>query len=98
VSQLPVRRGGAPVFDHLMHWVPDLPAAVTAYQTAGFPLRTNRPRAETGVHNGGWWKNLHYVEVLAVVDPQRARTTAYGGFTPMILPAVERTLGPAAVP
>jgi hypothetical protein len=27
----------APVFDHLMHWVPDLPAAVTAYQDARFP-------------------------------------------------------------
>jgi hypothetical protein len=45
------------------------------------------------VHNGGWWKELHYVEVLAVIDEQRARTTtAYGGFTRMILPAVQRTL------
>lgn len=83
----------APVFDHLMHWVPDLDAAATAYQQAGFPLRTNAPRPGTGVRNGAWWKDLYYVETLAVVDPDQARSsTAHGSFTRMILPAVEHTV------
>ncbi len=82
-----------PVFDHLMHWVPDLKAAEAAYQAAGFPLRTNPSRPGAGVRNGAWWKDLQYIETLTVTDAEQARTsTAYGTFTQMILPAVEETL------
>ena len=76
-----------------MHWVPDLDAAAADYQQAGFPLRTNPPRPGTGVRNGAWWKNAHYVETLAVVDAGQARSsTMYGSFTQQILPAVEETV------
>lgn len=83
----------AVVFDHLMHWVPDLDAAEADYRRAGFPLRTNPPRPGTGVRNGAWWKNGHYVETLAVIDATQARSsTMYGAFTRQILPAVEETV------
>ncbi|MCA1702644.1 MAG: VOC family protein [Actinobacteria bacterium] len=93
MSTSPRRQQPTPRFDHLMHWVPDLDAAAVAYQQAGFPLRINPPRPDTGVRNGGWWKDLHYVETLAIVDAELTRSSqAYGSFTQQILPLVEETV------
>ena len=80
-------------FDHLMHWVPDLAEAAEQYQAAGFGLKTNPARPGMGVHNGAWWKDLHYVEALTLLNAEDARTNpSHGSFTNTILPAVERTL------
>jgi catechol 2,3-dioxygenase-like lactoylglutathione lyase family enzyme len=80
-------------FDHLMHWVPDLAESARKYQAAGFGLKVNPERPGTGVRNGAWWKDLHYVEALTLLNAEDARANlSHGSFTGTILPAVEQTL------
>ncbi|MBL1078711.1 VOC family protein [Nocardia sp. 2] len=60
-----------PAFDHLLHWVPDVDAAVAAYTAAGMPAHANPP--DTGFQHGGWRMDERYVEILTVTDEERFR-------------------------
>jgi catechol 2,3-dioxygenase-like lactoylglutathione lyase family enzyme len=55
-------------FDHLMHWVPDLDAALARCAGLGFPPERGG-RIGEHLHNAVWWgRELEYVELISVVD------------------------------
>ena len=55
-------------FDHLMHWVPDLEAAIARCTELGFPPQRGG-RIGDHLHNGVWLgRKLEYVELISVVD------------------------------
>jgi catechol 2,3-dioxygenase-like lactoylglutathione lyase family enzyme len=65
-------------FDHLMHWVPDLDAAVAAYRALGFPVNPGGEHPHRGTHNAAWRCGVTYIELIAVHDWdvfRRARPT-----------------------
>jgi hypothetical protein len=41
-------------FDHLVHWVPDLDAAVRDYQALGFTVKPGGQHPQLGTHNAAW--------------------------------------------
>lgn len=74
-------------FDHLMHWVPDLDAAVQAYQALGFSIQPGGEHPGVGTRNAAWRIDARYVELITVHDEGVARA----GFGPA-WPAIEATL------
>jgi hypothetical protein len=74
-------------FDHLMHWVPDLDAAMTDYRTLGFTIQPGGEHPGVGTHNAAWRIDARYVELIAVHDEGVARA----GFGPA-WPAIDATL------
>ncbi|TBO55561.1 VOC family protein [Streptomyces kasugaensis] len=56
----------SPSFDHLLHCVPDVEAAVAAYTAAGLPAHANPPHL--GFRNGAWRLDARYVEILTLTD------------------------------
>ncbi|MFG3252456.1 VOC family protein [Streptomyces sp. NPDC048172] len=71
-----------PAFDHLVHVVPDLDAAVAAYREAGLPAsRAAAPAApDLGFSNGSWRTDgTRYVELLRLNDESAYTTSTYAG-------------------
>jgi len=60
-------------FDHLMHWVPDLDAAVRDYRALGFTVQRAGQHPQFGTHNAGWRLDTRYIELIAVRDEAAAR-------------------------
>ncbi|RFU82432.1 VOC family protein [Streptomyces triticagri] len=82
-----------PSFDHLLHYVPDVPEAVADYRAAGLPAHTND--AVSGFQNGGWRLDTRYVEILTVTDPQEVRSSLFARGVELLRPAIEALPGPA---
>jgi catechol 2,3-dioxygenase-like lactoylglutathione lyase family enzyme len=61
-------------FDHLIHWVPDLDAAVRDYQALGFTVQPGGRHPQFGTHNAAWRLDSRYIELIAVRDEATART------------------------
>jgi hypothetical protein len=74
-------------FDHLMHWVPDLDAAMRAYQGLGFTIQPGGEHPGVGTRNAAWRIDTRYIELITVHDPGVARA----GFGPA-WPAIDATL------
>jgi len=64
---------GVVQFDHLIHWVPDLDAAVRDYQALGFTVQPGGQHPQSGTHNAAWRLDTRYVELIAVRDEAEAR-------------------------
>jgi catechol 2,3-dioxygenase-like lactoylglutathione lyase family enzyme len=75
-------------FDHLMHWVPDLDAAMQAYQGLGFSIQPGGEHPGVGTRNAAWRIDARYVELITVQD----QGVAQAGFGPT-WPAIQATLG-----
>jgi catechol 2,3-dioxygenase-like lactoylglutathione lyase family enzyme len=60
-------------FDHLIHWVPDLDAAVRDYQALGFTVQPGGQHPQFGTHNAAWRLDTRYIELIAVRDEATAR-------------------------
>jgi len=60
-------------FDHLIHWVPDLDAAVRDYQALGFTVQAGGQHPQFGTHNAAWRLDTRYIELIAVHDEAAAR-------------------------
>jgi catechol 2,3-dioxygenase-like lactoylglutathione lyase family enzyme len=65
-------------FDHLMHWVPDLDAAMQAYQGLGFTIQPGGEHPGVGTRNAAWRIDARYIELITVHDAGVARA----GFGP----------------
>lgn len=74
-------------FDHLMHWVPDLEAAIQDYQGLGFTIQPGGEHPGVGTRNAAWRIDARYIELITVHDEGVARA----GFGPA-WPAIEATL------
>lgn len=74
-------------FDHLMHWVPDLDAAMKDYRALGFTIQPGGEHPGVGTHNAAWRIDARYVELIAVHDEGVARA----GFGPA-WPTIDATL------
>jgi Glyoxalase-like domain len=61
-------------FDHLLHWVPHLDAAVRDYQALGFTVQPGGQHPQFGTHNAAWRLDTRYIELIAVRDEAAART------------------------
>jgi len=66
---------GVVQFDHLVHWVPDLDAAVRDYQALGFTVQRAGQHPHLGTHNAGWRLDTRYIELIAVRDEAVARAS-----------------------
>jgi hypothetical protein len=60
-------------FDHLVHWVPDLDAAMRDYQALGFTVQRAGQHPQSGTHNAGWRLDTRYIELIAVRNEAVAR-------------------------
>jgi hypothetical protein len=60
-------------FDHLVHWVPDLGAAVRDYRALGFTVQPGGQHPQFGTHNAAWRVDTRYIELIAVRDVAAAR-------------------------
>lgn len=80
-------------FDHLLHYVPDVPEAVTAYRAADLPAHANE--VVDGFQNGGWRLDERYVEILTVTDPDAFRGSRYTRGLDLLAPAIDALQGPA---
>ena len=74
-------------FDHLVHGVPDLDAAMEAYERLGFTIRPGGEHPGLGTRNAAWRIDSRYIELITVHDAGVARA----GFGPA-WPAIEATL------
>ena len=74
-------------FDHLLHWVPDLEAAMRAYQGLGFTIQPGGEHPGVGTRNAAWRIDDRYIELITLHDQGVARA----GFGPA-WPAIEATL------
>jgi catechol 2,3-dioxygenase-like lactoylglutathione lyase family enzyme len=74
-------------FDHLMHWVPDLDAAMRDYQALGFTIQPGGEHPGVGTRNAAWRIDTRYIELITVHD----QGVAQAGFGPA-WPAIEATL------
>ncbi|UNO40200.1 VOC family protein [Streptomyces sp. MST-110588] len=66
----------SPEFDHLLHCVPDVDTAASAYTAAGLPAHANPPYL--GYRNGAWRLDTRYVELVSVVDRAEFEDSPYG--------------------
>ena len=60
-------------FDHLMHWVPDLDAAMQTYQSLGFTIQSGGEHPGVGTRNAAWRIDARYIELITVHDQEVAR-------------------------
>jgi Glyoxalase-like domain len=60
-------------FDHLVHWVPDLDAAVRDYQALRFAVQPGGEHPQFGTHNAAWRVDTRYIELIAIRDEAVAR-------------------------
>jgi hypothetical protein len=74
-------------FDHLMHWVPDLDAAMQDYQGLGFTIQPGGEHPGVGTRNASWRIDARYIELITVHDEGVARA----GFGPA-WPAIDAIL------
>lgn len=65
-----------PAFDHLLHWVPDVPKAVEQYRSAGLPAHAGLEMA--GFRSGGWRLDERYVEILTITDESAVGRSSFG--------------------
>ncbi|MET7640904.1 VOC family protein [Streptomyces sp. NPDC005438] len=77
----------SPAFDHLLHWVPDVPAAVEAYRAVDLPAHAHD--ALSGFQNGGWRLDERYVEILTVTDEEELRSSRYAEGLALLRPAID---------
>ncbi|MEV5599656.1 VOC family protein [Streptomyces sp. NPDC052496] len=91
-----LRRTEAPRFDHLLHCVPDVAAAVRDYTAAGLPAHTNP--VHEGFQNGAWRLDDRYVEILNVVDPAVYASSAFGRATAGWQPRIDALLAAGGGP
>ncbi|MBK1789377.1 VOC family protein [Prauserella cavernicola] len=84
-----------PEFDHLLHWVPDVPTAVAGYRAAGLPAHVNDEL--DGFQNGGWRLDERYVEILTITDERRLRTSRYAEGIEHLRPAMAAVGGDRGV-
>lgn len=59
---------GVVQFDHLVHLVPSLDAAVRDYRALGFTVQPGGRHPGSGTHNAAWRLDTRYIELLAVCD------------------------------
>lgn len=74
-------------FDHLVHFVPDLDAAVRDYRALGFTVQPGGQHPQLGTHNATWRLDTRYIELIAVRD----EAAACAGFGPR-WPGIDATL------
>jgi catechol 2,3-dioxygenase-like lactoylglutathione lyase family enzyme len=74
-------------FDHLMHWVPSLDAAVADYQALGFTVQPGGHHPGSGTHNAAWRLDTRYIELIAVCDEAAAHVDIGPGW-----PEIDATL------
>jgi hypothetical protein len=74
-------------FDHLMHWVADLDAAMRDYRGLGFTVQPGGEHPGVGTRNAAWRIDARYIELITVHDEEVARS----GFGPA-WPAIDATL------
>jgi catechol 2,3-dioxygenase-like lactoylglutathione lyase family enzyme len=60
-------------FDHLVHWVPDLDAAMRDYQALGFTVQPGGQHPQFGTDNAAWRLDTRYIELITVRDEVVAR-------------------------
>lgn len=76
-----------PEFDHLLHWVPAVPAAARKYTDAGFPAHVGEPA--DSFQNGAWRLDERYVEIFTVLDQGAYGSGVFGRALTLLRPAVE---------
>ncbi|OKI01041.1 hypothetical protein A6A06_19475 [Streptomyces sp. CB02923] len=86
----------APRFDHLLHCVPDVAAAVRDYTAAGLPAHTNP--VHEGFQNGAWRLDDRYVEILTVVDRAVYAPSAFGRATAGWQPRIDALIAAGGGP
>jgi hypothetical protein len=85
-----------PSFDHLIHWVKDLDAAMAAYDELGLPARA--ALTMPGFRNAAWGvDDERYVELAAVDDWEAVATSPYAEGVALLRPAVEAAGGEGPV-
>lgn len=83
-------------FDHLIHWVDDLDAAVEAYDSLGLPAQA--ALTMPGFRNAVWGvDDERYVEQATVDDWDAVATSAYAGSLGILRPAVDALGGVGAL-
>lgn len=73
-----------PVFDHLLHYVPDVAAAAQAYTAAGLPAHAGPAGVIAGFQNGAWALDQRYVEILNISDPEAFAASPFGAAMPAL--------------
>ena len=77
-----------PRFDHLIHWVEGLDAAMVAYDALGLPARA--ALTMPGFRNAAWGvDDARYVELAAVEDWRAVADSKYAEGLALLRPAVE---------
>lgn len=75
-------------FDHLIHWVGDLDAAMSSYDSAG--LATHAALTMPGFRNAAWGiDDERYVELATVDDWDAAMTSDYARGLEILRPAID---------
>ncbi len=83
-------------FDHLIHWVDDLGAAMRAYEEHGLP--THEALTMPGFRNGAWGvDDVRYVELATVDDWDALRTSKYAESIALLKPVIDAHPGPHLV-
>ncbi|ASR36692.1 hypothetical protein BAY61_18665 [Prauserella marina] len=79
-------------FDHLIHWVDDLEAAMARYEAAGLPTR--HALTMPGFRNAAWGvDDERYVELATVDDWDAVATSPYAGSLEILKPAIDELRG-----
>lgn len=83
-------------FDHLIHWVSDLDAATTSYDSAG--LLTQKALTMPGFRNAAWGiDDERYVELACVDDWDATTTSTYARGLEILRPAIDTLDGDGAL-
>ncbi len=62
-------------FDHLMHWVPNLDAAIQDYRALGFTIQPGGEHPGVGTRNAAWRIDARCIELITVHDEAVARAS-----------------------
>ncbi|MFE6857170.1 VOC family protein [Nocardia sp. NPDC057668] len=80
-------------FDHLIHWVDDIDAAMASYDALGLP--THASLTMPGFRNAGWTvDDERYVELATVDDWDAVASSKYAQALEILRPAVQALPGP----